>query len=241
MGRQLKQFAALGLMSFAAATAAQGALTIGASDVVDSKYTYSLYYANFETQFAADVNDRYYMDPYKSGSSQQKYVRRATSSFEGICTFTYEFDFTNVGPGYTISGINTLEVVDTHTNDGIGGITIKYSTDGTNFTEKYHLQASTTGYNYIDSTFNPPDPNAFIYTASELKDSSVFYYRVEYEVIADTSAYLGMGNLAWGRRGPTATNPMFQANFTLQAVPEPAVMSLVLLTGGALLGRRRYA
>jgi hypothetical protein len=230
-----KSILAGAVAAVAMAGAAQGALTISASDVVSGQYTYQLKPGTFATQFTNDTSDRYFMDP--DANWGDVFVRRSVANFSGVASFTYHFDFTNAG--YTISGIHTQELLNTYTNDGIGGISVKYSTDGTNFVTKYGLNASTTGYNFVDTNWQAPDPTWFAYGPAELQGTKSFYYRVEFSVPEESTATTNMYSFMWGRRGSASTSPSFQATFDLQAVPEPTSLVFAGLIGGGLLARKR--
>lgn len=238
----------VGVAALAAGSSTNAALTINSGDVVDNKYTYRLMYDTFVDQFTADVQDRYFMDPYVSTTSGAKYVRKATSSFFGQAAFTYKFDFSNLD--LQIASINTAEILNTYTTDGLGAVNILYSTDGVNFTRKYGLAANLgpDAYNYADPGWRPddgtvhPDLSSYVYGDAELNDAQVFYYRVEYDVIEGSESAASTSKMAWGRRSQSsATLPMFEIVFDLEpaAVPEPTSLALVGVVGGLLLGRRR--
>lgn len=234
----------MGLAAAAAATSANAALTINAADVSADKYTYQIMYENFDQKFVNDTIDRFFMDPYTSVTSGAKYVRKATSSFAGQASFTYKFDFTALG--YQIVGVNTMEILNTYTTDGLGGINILYSLDGVNFTKKYGLAAATDAYNYADPGYRPeadaphPDLSSYVYGPTELQDSSVFYYRCEFDVVPGSESASSTSKMAWGRRGQDSYDPMFKIDFDLRptTVPEPTGLALIGTTGALLLRRR---
>lgn len=233
-----------GFAVVAAAASANAALTINAGDISSNKYTYQIMYEDFDQKFVNDTLSRYYMDPYTSVSTGAKYVRKATSSFAGQATFTYKFDFSALD--YNIVGVKTMEILNTYTYDGLGGVNILYSLDGVNYTKKYGLAAATDGYNYADPGYRPdadaphPDLSSYSYGPAELQNSKVFYYRVEYDVVAGSESASSTSKMAWGRRGQDSYDPMFKIDFDLQpaAVPEPSSLAAIG-TAGALLLRRR--
>lgn len=271
-GRSFGLLGAGALLSLLAPFAAQAQITIGAGDIVDNKYQYSLQYGDMSAWSAAssktagqawEATGNKFFDDVASFSNvrmtqfwnNSRYAVNMTPG-SSSAEFVYQFDFSDAGR--TIEQLTISQGSWRREQDGtwLGnddrrantGMSAYYSIDNGVTWNEIADMASGKGYLVVV-------PDTFTLNLADQVVSSV-WFKMEFEssqAIRGSYTYLesgtgrqvtintDVGGPNWNYSGDAAS-PFFEVNVTLNQVPEPATVALLMggaALGGALLLRRR--